>query len=129
MILCFSKTPLVKLICCATLLCNMLSFDQFKQSPMCKKLVFSAEDEPQDAREGLRLVREYERKQYDAYVAQLQPEEQSETEEEKRVTKQLTMLRNKNNGGKDVLHNKSRAEYFREYRKRPKKCPYCKKQI
>jgi hypothetical protein len=78
---------------------------------MCRKLVLEDEDIPQDEAEGLRLVREDQKRQYDKYVALLDPDVAQQS---------LTELRN---------NVKSRAEYFREYRKRPKKCPHCKKQI
>ena len=83
----------------------MLSFEEFKRSPFCRRLVLDDEDTPQDESEGLRLVREDQKRQYDKYVAQHNPE------------KELTVLRNS---------GKSRAEYFREYRKR-KVCRHCGK--
>lgn len=114
----------------------MLSFEEFTRSPYCKQLVLSDEDTPQDRAEGLRLVKEDQKRQYESYISQQQPSEAQESNEEKRVAERLTLLRNKtkpvaqhvaqqNGNGKP----KSRAEYFRGYRKRTKKCPHCGKPI
>lgn len=105
----------------------MLSFEEFKDSPKCKRLVLSEEDTPQDAQEGRRLVEEDQRRQYDSYLAQTEPATSQGTSEEQRVGERLTMLRNNHIPVAQHVSQqpKSRAAYFREYRKRPKKCPHC----
>lgn len=114
----------------------MLSFEEFRRSPICKRPVWTDEDTPQDASAGMKKLREDQERQYQAYIAINQPKEQEQTSEEKRVAEKLIMLRNKQNGQSGPVtlqtksnETKSRAEYMRGYRKRPKKCPHCGKEI
>lgn len=104
------------------------------KSPGCQRLNLSEEDTPQDVGEWKRLVREDQQKQYDLYVAQQAPEQNQESNEERRVSERLTVLRNKD---KPVTQHvsqqsngkKSRAKWFRDYRDRTRNCPHCGKTI
>lgn len=94
---------------------NMLTFEEFIRTPRCKQLVLPPEDQPQDERDWKKLLRADQERQYDVYASQFEPKEREDVAQQP-----LTVLRN---------NVKSRAEYFRKYRKKPKFCPHCKKQL
>jgi hypothetical protein len=114
----------------------LLEIEDFvKDSRLCPPLQLEYEDRPQDIRDWNKLVKEHQERLYDHYLAQFEPKELPSPEIVQHqpmekwakkhnvtlpVTKQLTELRN---------NGKSRAEYMRGYRRKPKFCPHCKKQL
>jgi hypothetical protein len=93
----------------------MLKFEEFIRTPRCKPLVLADEDQPQDPRDWKKLEKQHQETQYAKYCLQFEPEE--------RLHNTLQ------NGTDPVLRKQKWNEYMRAYRKKPKFCPHCKKQI
>lgn len=92
-----------------------LPFELFKlDKRLCPELVLRDEDQPQDERDWKRMVREHQEKHYTIYMSQFEPEDVAQPKEHVaiHVAQQV-------NGA-----TKSRAEYFRKYRKM-KRCRHC----
>lgn len=113
----------------------MLPFDEWRVSKFYQPRVLGDGEDSQDPADMRKMHLEDQKEQYAKYVALHEPKDVVESAEEKRVTLQLEKLRNPE---KDVTlqpltplrnNDKSRAEYMRSYRRKPKYCPHCKKQI
>jgi hypothetical protein len=96
----------------------MLTFQEFIKTPRCKPLLLADEDQPQDIRDWRKLEKQHQEEQYDKYRAQFEPPSNNGCATESVV---LPVAQHKK--------LKKDKHWWREYRKRPKKCPHCGKDI
>jgi hypothetical protein len=109
----------------------MLSFEEFTRSPKCRPFILAAEDEIQDRAVYKAKEKEFQEEQYDTYVRQFEAVTDTDRSlsDSPSLRKALHNMENGLRNGNQSLRKEKWNKYMREYRRRPKYCPHCKKQI